>query len=112
MKVIAKILVVIIVCTLPYTWLYASGNLPYVAPPARCLVIAVNSEFPRAASVTSNLAHRAWKNARDMGLSVPLTYTERIAKIKKIRLEVAAICNRIITDIPRKGANCVSFGEQ
>ena len=98
MKVIAKILVVIIVCMLPCTWLYASGNLPYVAPPARNLVMAVNSEFPRAASMTSNLAHKAWKKVRDMGLSVSLTYTERITKIKKIRLEVAAICNRIITD--------------
>ena len=98
MKVITKISVVIIVCMLPCTWLYASGNLPYVTPPAHSLVMAVNSEFPRAASATSNLAHRAWENVRDMGLSVPLTYTERITKIKKIRLEVAAICNQIITD--------------
>lgn len=98
MKVIAKIPVVIIMCILPCTWLYASGNLSYVAPPARSLVMAVNSEFPGAASMTSNLAHRAWENVRDMGLSVPLTYTEKIKKIKKIRLVVAAICNQIITD--------------
>lgn len=98
MKVIAKIPLVIIMCMLPCTWLYASGNMPYVASPARSLVMAVNSEFPKTASVTSNLAHRTWENVRDMGLSVPLTYTERIIKIKKIRLEVAAICNQIITD--------------
>ncbi|MBC8460206.1 MAG: hypothetical protein H8D67_19650 [Deltaproteobacteria bacterium] len=98
MKTIAKILVVIIICILPCTWLYTSGNLPYVAQPARCLVMAVNSKFPEAALITSNLAHRAWGKVRDMGLSVPLTYTERIKKIKKIRLEVAAICNRIISD--------------
>lgn len=98
MKAITIILIVIIMFMLPCTWLYASGNLPYVAPPARSLVMAVNSEFPGAASMTSNLAHRAWENVRDMGLSVPLTYTERITKIKRIRLVVAAICNRIISD--------------
>lgn len=98
MKLPIKMLVIVIVSVLMSAWLYASGNLPYGAPPARWLVEAVNSEFPEAALITSNLAHVTWGKFRAMGLSVPLTYTERIKRIREIRLEVAALCNQIITD--------------
>lgn len=90
------------VCIIICAWLYISGNLPYVGLPYPNLVKAANIEFPKAAFITSKLTHWALNDIRGVGLDIPLTYTEKIIKIIRLRREVAIICDRIIIDQHRR----------
>ena len=96
--IIKTILTVTVVAILVPGWLYASGNLPSFFPRNERLIEAINTSYPKLAFVTFDKTNRAFENLRSVGIKIPYTYNERLARITTIRNHVIRICNNIIID--------------
>ena len=95
---IRTLIAVMAFVTLPApTWLYASGNLPLFFPMPEEIVSAVKASWPGPVGATFKEAHWIFERLRSMGLDIPLTYNERLLCIARMKLQVTALCDDIIT---------------
>lgn len=96
--IIKTTLAVTVVVILVPGWLYASGNLPSFFPRNERLIEAINTSYPKLAYVTFDKTHGAFENLRNVGIKIPYTYNERLARITTIRKHVVRICKNIIME--------------
>ena len=89
--------VVLIVALVP-GWLYASGNLPALAPQNKNAIGAVYSSCPQFSDATYVASRCAFETMRTYGFDVPLTLNERLVQITTIKQQTIDICNEILDD--------------
>jgi|SRR3989339_144217 len=100
------------------TWVFATGNLPFLMPSDARSVDQLNNKYPTLSSVTYKASHSALEALRRKDhLNIPLSHREKIAKMKEdlmsvtakriehikiIRAEVAMLCDEILADAKSK----------
>ena len=96
------------------TWVFATGNLPYLMPRDVRSVDALNDRYPKISNMTYKASHSALETVRSsVNLNIPLTHREqlvklkedlmnatarRIERIKRVRAEVALLCDTILKE--------------
>jgi hypothetical protein len=100
-----------------FLWLFATGNLPAIEPRDEKAVYNLNHRHPALSSITYTSSHSISEILRRLNMKIPLSHAERIAKmnddfkgvygkrlegIRKIRAEVALLCDEILVDSKAK----------
>jgi hypothetical protein len=79
-------------------WLYASGNMPLVAPHNEGVIRRLKMICPEISHFSYYVSHKTFEAFRAAGVEVPLSRNERLADILEIRRKAIEICDSIPSD--------------